>query len=607
MTFKITPFLVSLKLAISFIVLILLSACSGSDSNPKDYWDLEEPTIHTWDTDISAKTLVNTKPISEFKSSEIHSSLGYKSFLKFQDMPPEIKFEIFTECLEVFGEDQIQTSKPRIFSKTSFHDRSDVLFFYDFLPDPVLSDDVFTEISSSYSCDYRITAINSINSKIHYNIKDLKINTNRKNEINLFSKLDEKSPLKSIDVNPDRAITDLPSLYLDEDSSVTYEMGLNLTHHLMTGPGSIKCIGHEKIELNPINKLIVLNDIVNPLKSKALDTDSTFFKKCRVLSMIDSADNINDGQDESFSKKVRRQVWSEYFNVIFEQPKIAIDIKDNPELRNEAYPFNRELHLENEVMAFKITFTNNSKSALVMRLPSSQRIEAVLNPIAFLIQLPGFKPAAHKNWPGLRSHQLKEEFMSEIKFTLDGEVVSEFTLFANSSKTLELILVKNFKCEIANIESSNSPYKNAERGFRIQAIPLNSEEDKITIDYMNRGDFETFPETFSFDRLLQKASSNLETTRIVNLDGRREKTNFLQMTNSRTHAIDTLVFRSVLDIQLPPPPKNLNVLLSNNYQSMGESIQYQIHHEAIESARRSNTYPSQLRLSNEDTHYCEAL
>lgn len=587
------------------LIFFTFSLISCSSNNPKDYWDLEEPVIHFWDTDANARVSETTIPASEFKTTDVNSHLGYNSFIVFPSLPPEIKFSIQTSCTEAPDSESSETL--RTYTNTSNYERSDRLYFYDFLPKEVLVDNKFINQSFSYLCDYKITAINAINSKILYQFDNLKINTSEKNEINIYSKQTDSDIRKSIAVDPEHAITDFPSLYLYEGANLNFEMGINLTDYKLTGPGYIKCMGHENINLRQNNNLILLNEIVDPLKLKKADTNATFLKKCRIITNLDSNTNLSLDAQTSVNNSSRRTVWSEYFNVVFEKPELEINIEHNPELRTTKYPFNYETYLDSEFVAFKINFKNRSKSNLKMRLPSLQKIEAQLNPLVYFMQLPGFKPVDNSVWGGLRTYQLQETFNSEIKFFLNGVQVSEFNIEKDAIKTIDLVMYKKFKCTLPVNNQSNHSYKTTERGFRVQALPLDSEDDKIIIDYQNMGQLESFPETFSFNKLLENANTNLQATRVVNLNGNREDTNFLQMTNQRTHVIDTLIFRSVRDIIQPEKP-----IFSFGERAEARRTAYYLSsdwdmHEEIRNIRRSDTYPSQLRLNDKETNYCSEL
>ncbi len=595
-----------LKLTLIIFTFGLIS-CGGNDSNLKDYWDLEEPIIHVSGTDANARVAQTSMPISQFKPSELTSSLGYESFLVFEGLTNEIKFLIETKCSEILEDGSKE--KVRVFDSKSEYSRSDRIYFYDFLPEGVIVDDKFNNKSVSYSCDYKILAVNAINSKISYNLQNIKINTNEKNEIQIYSKELNSETRRSIVVDPEHAITDLPSMYLYEGANLNFEMGINLTQYKLTDPSYIKCIDQEQIKLKYSNNEVLLNDIIEPMEASAFKTNSKFFKKCRVISNVDSNTNLElklNNQTGS-SNSSRRLLWSEYFNVIFEKPELEIDIEPIPELRTTLYPFNYETYLDNEFLAFKIHFTNKSKSSLKMRLPSLQSIEAKLNPLVYSIQLPGHKPVSASTWGGLRTYQLNEEFLSEIRFMMNGIQIYEFNIQKDATETVDMVMYKNFKCVLPSNNLSNHEHKTAERGFRIQALPLDSEDDKIIIDYQNKGQLESFPETFSFNRLLESALANVKTTRLVNPDGKQSNTNLLQLVDSRTHVIDTIIFRDLTDLEAPAVPnfgassagaiRQIEYYRSSDWDQRNEIL----------DARKSNGLTSQLRLKKEEAKYCQAL
>lgn len=558
-----------------------LMACSPKDSTPQDYWSLSEPQILIWDAAENARVSPLVQQLTDFDSSDIQTTLGYQSHILFSQLSSEVQFEIKTSCEEASSnkKDSLNTddssnkdvSSPMIFNKIKTLGSSKRIYFYDFLPDEILIDNNYKTQASDFVCDFDVTAKNEINSKHSFKIENLKINTFKGNFITINSiegqtsnenqSIENKSnpTIRTIFVNPNVIQTDLPSLFYN-DSKMSYSMSLNQPEFEIKNPSYIQCQGsHNKFNLlNEFGELRSLDDI---FKLKATDNSTTFLKKCRILAMIDKKSSfksssldqnsiLNKNEVQTLDLSDQRLVWSEYFNVIFEEPKLELQTRMIDHTTN-TYPFNQDTHLDPRIHLFDLDFTNKSNKKIKLHFPDRPSFEAKLTPIIIDMQKPNFKGHSHpsKLFEGQKKHYSNDVFMSKIHFIDGSAPVTEFELQAGESKKIEIHLDKNFRC---NFPKTNHYYIHpfAEVGFKIEALPLNIHHDSFTmrLDYTNQGQLESYPESFNFENALKniknKVYKNLKNEKTVNI-------NHLQIIPESEYVIATFLTRMFMDFQNP--------------------------------------------------------
>lgn len=512
-------------------ILIFVLGCDSNKDNPKDYWVLNEPQLLVWDTSSEASARGFTKSVSEFSPEDIKESLDYKSYIEFKDLEPNIEFEINSSCKKQDGTDD------SVHSKKSKLTKSKHIYLYNFLPDEVLYDESSNNELSFYVCDFAIKAINSIDSKHSFALNGLKINTFVGNELNLDAVgADTKSSDRSILFNKKENALPLPNVYINDRAFV---FRTDNSRMKILAPAYVKCAGeNNKFDLSFYEGELISSDLKEALMKTLPEGSTTFLKKCRLFSMI-APQQVGEPGFE-YPKK---WAWSDYFNIIFDGPKIGLEIEQID--TTDFYPFNDGDFKERQTHIFNIKFTNQSKKKIRINLPSDQTIPAVINPIVYNIQKPEFKPKKSHNWQGFAMFQSLEEFNTELYFLYEGQRVIDLALEPGEEKIINLYIDKNFKCNFKPI-AHNETHPTAERGFRLRAI--GESMDKLKVEYLNQGVLEVFPIDFSWNNLF--TNSNNSTTSTKNIDGKQKayKTNYLQRNMSRDGAIDTLVLRSTADI-----------------------------------------------------------
>jgi hypothetical protein len=588
--------------------LLFLFGCSSNDSKPKDYWNLNEPQVFAWDTSEEANVKGFSVKVSKFNSDKIKDTLDYQSYVQFKDTTSDINLEIKTSCKQDINntntpEDTNQNNNTNISSIESSDQtlsqkfkitKADKLYFYSYLPDQVIYDDVYQSSSPNFKCNFKFTAINKINSKHEFSINDLSINTFRRNVLTINSvETEKKNPTaKTILPNRQNKKLILPSIYYNQKGQ-TYVIDKDLKKTKLVDPGYIQCIGkNNKLKLATYNNELV-SSIGDVLMDQLNDGVTTFLKKCRVITKIKSDDDSLPEDDGNTAGL--RTVWSEYFNVIFEEPKISVEVE---QINNsgENYPFNKGTYLDHSTHAFDLVFSNDSNKEVLIRLPSKQNIQATLTPLIYNVQRDDFKAVA--KWDGLTVLESPEEFLTELRFMSEGERIAEFILKPQSQKIINIEIDKNFNCSFSPVQKAEGD-QTSERGFRIKAIDLNSEDNMLTIDYKNQGAMDSYPEFFSFNSLLESAQNKGLKTIINGKKVKRTNTNYLQWNINRTTAIDTIVFRNLKDINTPAVSFSND--LNYGYQlSIAEYMRLQISN----AKKKSDFYPSSISPYQPDKTYC---
>ena len=184
-----------------------------------------------------------------------------------------------------------------------------------------------------------------------------------------------------------------------------------------------------------------------------------------------------------------------------------------------------------------------------------------------------------------------ETFESELKLEMNGQRVTSIDLPPNHSKTLDVLVDKNFKCTFNKFPHSKFE-QTAERGFIVQAIELDSEQDMITIEYENQNKIQNFPDQFSFNSILSSSEGRFNSVRNTNSKQRQHKTNELQINMNSDYAVDAIVYRTTDDLFDP------GVSFSNPV--LAESIETQ-------QVKNRNSYPAIVHAIQNEQQFCTQL
>ena len=578
------------------VILILTAACDSKDSNPKDYWTLNEPEIYAWDTSESANFRGFNALATEFDPTKITASLGYESYVLFKDRETVVDLEVQTNCTEP------ETGKILTSSKNTKIPKSKKIYFYNFLPETIVFDEQDQITSPDYSCNFNFIARNAITSERNFVIENVKINTHATNEIQVLA-IDRQGSNIERTIQPilRQTLAQRPSVYFNSNQN-TFVFDKTMSAGNLTGPAEIKCLGEgNRFNIQTRNGSLI-SALEQPFFNLGNEGDTAFLKKCRILAALDlEQDPTADHTDGS---KEIRTVWSEYFNIIFDEPNLKIKVVSNPSVAAENYPFNTTNYLDSSVTVFQLEITNNSRRNLILHLPSDQKIKAHLSPIFYAGQKANYYRLGNNTWGGLRLFQTQDAFETELKFMQDGLRSISLEIPFGHSQIVDLVIDKNFMCHFANVDFLNEQ-PTSERGFIIKAIGLGSLQDQLQVDYMNQNNaYETFPDLFSLNTLLENSDGDYNSIRNSSAVQRRFKTNLLQINMNRTTVIDTVVLRDKSDLNSGRAPM-LNI--NNMNSSLVPPLLSEIMFREIRSHMRSTQLPSIIQTDTAATSSCTQL
>ncbi len=577
------------------VVAILLGGCGSKSSNPKDYWTLNEPQIYAWDTSEDANFRGTNSLLSEFSSTQITKALGYDSYLLFKDRETVVNLEVQTKCINQTTQ---QTYTAKMVGKIP---KSLKVYLYNYLPDQVTFDDLDQNHSSDYLCNFDFIASNTITSKHSFSLNNLVINTSLQNELEIIAMPKDGSFIERTIMPIGRTtMAQRPSVYFN-DGKNTFLFDKKIHKGLLTGPASIKCAGEGNTFSVQSRNDNLLNSLAETFSNLMLDGNTAFLKKCRVLAEIDLEDSPLF--ETSKADRETRKVWSEYFNIIFDQPSLQLSVIRNPLVASEGYPFNTSGYLDGSVTIFQIEILNSSKQPLNINFPSKNKILGQMIPLIYNAQRADFKPVnTYNDWGGLRIIQTHESFETELKFMSGGQRVTAVNIPVGEKKSIDIVVDKTFNCALP-FPDIISTVPLAERGFIFKAIPLGSEEDNLVIDYLNQNSMDSFPDLFSLNALLESSEAKFFSIRNSQTRQRAFKTNELQLNMNRSTAIDTLVLRTTADLSVPPLVRlDSGYMASSEYTGVSMSRARQ-----VRAAKKTNSYPSYIFTSTSETSYCKQL
>lgn len=563
---------------------ILAFVISGCDDNPKDYWRANEPQIFAWDTSEDANYRGMNMELSEFSSNQISKALGYESYLLMKDRESIEDFNVFTEC------ENVMTKRKANVSKEITIPKSMKVYIYDLLPDDVIYDSSDDNESADYKCSFQLVAGNTISTKHDFYLKNITINTSAKNEINVIAIDKTKSNIER-SIHPINRDTTAPrpSIYFNDENN-SYIFDKNLDFGKLVGPASIKCLGSGNSFEIKIRNNELQYSLADVMFDIATAGETSFLNKCRISADLEISHHSDITEISSEIDHEKRKVWSDYFNIIFDEPSFDVNVTKVAESVGANYPFNNSNYLDAETPIFQIQITNTSKNRLVMHLPSQQKILAKLTPVFFNAQRPGFRK--HKRlWGGTNLMKTSETFESELKLEMNGQRVALIDLVPNESQTIDVLVNKNFRCAFNKFPYSKFE-DTAERGFIVQAIELDSEQDMITIEYENQNKIQNFPDQFSFNSILSSSEGRFNSIRNTDSKQRQYKTNELQLNMNSDYVVDAIVYRTTDDLFDP------GISFSNPV--LAESIEMQ-------QVKNRDSYPAIVHAIQNEQQFCTQL
>jgi hypothetical protein len=576
-----------------FTLSVLFSGCDSKNNNPKDYWTLNEPEIYAWDTSENANFRGLNTLLSDFKSEHINEALGYESYLLFKERETVVDLEINTECMDPTNNQIFKSTKNTKIPK-SFK-----IYFYNLLPNEVVYHDENNQIQSpTYNCTFKFTAKNTISSKRDFSIKNVNINTSNSNEIQIIA-IDKNGSNIERTIRPiQRNTTALrPSVYFNDNLN-TFVFDKITQDGKLIGPAEIKCSGAENVFSIQRRNGELINVLEQPFFNLSNEGRTTFLEKCRIVAQLDLEANAFSNNSQE-SNEVRT-VWSEYFNIILDQPSLEIAVLENINTKTEGYPFNASNYLDPSVTIYHIQITNTSKQTLRLNLPFEQKIIAQLKPLYFAAQMDGFRPNNRNNdWVGLGMYQTGDTFETELKFMHNGQRALTLELPSGDTKTIDVVLDKNFNCNFKGFELLQEEPQ-SERGFVVKAIDLGTEQDILQIDYLNQNEMQAFPELFFLNTILENSMGTLDSIRNSNQRQRRYKTNLLQLNMNRSTVIDTIFLRDIGDILTPDLERLPGYgIESTNYTRLSIERRQQ-----VRDYKRTNGMPSIIQNQTQNTSFC---
>lgn len=586
----------------TFLLLLLILSAGCNKSGVKDYWKLNEPEVFAWDTSEDANRRGFSSKYKNFNSASIKENLDYKSYLQFNNLTSENKFIINTTCTDIkTSKTYTYNSDPNKENKRIAPPITQKLYFYNYLPTEVIHNQSFEDADSFFKCNFHFNISNAINSDYDIEINDIPINTNKSNIIQILSQEREKNTgLRTIISKNIHKDSLYPNIFYTNDTH-SYVIENIQKNTQLIGPAVVECLGKNNtfpIESLDGSSLISLESIFFNFVKK--NSNIPFLKKCRVLAKVRFPTNDNVMGNDGFSNELRN-VWSEYFNIIFEEPKFNIEVTNIADTQtSDIYPYNNGDYLDKAFVLYGLKITNPTNKHVKIHLPSDKKIEGVISPIIYNIQREDFKIQETRFWPGLEYYELPEEFVTEIYFVKDGERVVEIDLKPNSSSSFSIEVNKNFYCMLKphkHYFRLTSQQPTSERGFRLRSIDFNSPQNFLKVEYKNQNKVETFPYLLAFDKIIENSASN---NNLLEDNSPKSKINYLQMTFDRTTAIDAVFLRSTNDLIFP-------VATKQNPWDLPHDITYHSMQHEVKQIKEHNTIPNKFEKLQTERQFCQQV
>lgn len=462
------------NLNILFYILTLptfftLTGCGSSD----DYWQMEDPKIVVFSNQKESFTL--NQPNDIMKTTSVISS---GSHLYFKSINDDVTFNINTKCELGNKFFHLELKNQKIHQK---------LFFYNYLPTEVIA--MKSNIKSdSFICDFKISASNSVDSKIKYDFSGLKFSTINPNKIRVGSSLEEST------IRPngyfDKTYVDITREDLPE-TAVTIIEGNNILHET-------KIICDENTFAKDEKTFGLREFSINQLFKNFSHDDLLYYKNCRVLSYS----KLFQPTNKSESLYDIEKVWSPYFDVILRKPNVSLNVNlinssnnyfsDN----NQSYTF--------EFAELEFFSKSNIPTFIKLKNPTVNANFEILHPyfnyrsVQVNNNFPSFRAKIQDimNKRDIPSGVLKGSIETKINFITgleDGELID---LSLGKTHVVSLQAEKNFSCSIN---------KKRENGLWLQAITPYSQEDQIEVYVFVNNQIEKFPMPFYLSEILNES------------------------------------------------------------------------------------------------------
>lgn len=457
------------NLNILFYILTLptfftLTGCGSSD----DYWQMENPEIIIMDRGYKHKKFLHP---SEFKNESIDAFYG--SHLNFKKISDGVTFDIQSIC-NINGK-----TITSIFNKQKIYQK---LYFYNYVPVSNLLSNNSIHIED-FLCDFKIWAVNKVNSKIEYHLSMLKLNTS------IPHKIDIEKGLPIVNFHNSSRYEDNFIDFTDDNSSgIEAELeDKNKVFHKT----KILCEDKEfLLEEDPFGSS---SFPIEKVFLKTKEPGQLYYRNCRIVSF---AKNLVKSEEVDQEK-----VWSSYFNAILDKPEIIIsgeliDFSNNYYTdNNKSFVFDfAKLNIKNlnHIPTF-IKFKNTKFNASIKIGYSHYN-----NHFPYM-NTPFYTQFASLNKKGMPSSILKGEISTNLYFDLldKDDLLNSDLIDLSLGKQYSVVLQaeKNFSCSIFN---------KRETGIWLQAIKRGSLEDEIEVYVFFKDKIEKFPMPFFLSKLLEK-------------------------------------------------------------------------------------------------------